>query len=184
MKKFMYDMIDIENNMKFGSLIEKELLMKKYPEEIFIVPNENILNVPLYHQEVKPGENHFQHVLKFSEKHNLNINLEQLSPELQAVGLGHIVIEIDRKYEKQCIVYLPEYLSKNQKKFINNFWIRRLFNSFNLNGFFAFTVIDSDLKMVDISPYISNEIMDYKTMIEFITNFSNTQKENNGKGKL
>lgn len=151
--------------------------MKKKLEEIFIVPNEDILNVPLYYAKLKEGENHFHHVLEFSKKYNLNIKLENLLPEIQAASLGHIVIETDRE-GNQCVVYLPEHLSKNQKRFINSFRIRMLFSSFDLNGYFGFTVIDSNLKMVDISPYISSDIINYKTMKEFITNFSNMEIEN------
>ena len=55
-------------------------------------------------------------------------------------------------------MYLPEYLSKKQKKFMNNIWIRILLSSFDLNGVFAFGVINSDLKTVDISPYVSTGV--------------------------
>ncbi len=141
--------------------------MRKSLECVIIIPNEEILNVPVYFSMLKDGENHIFKILEFAEKYNLGIELEQGYPAMVLASMGHVVIQID-SFESTSVVYLPKYLSSKQVKILNKYKLKRTLNFFQSNGFFAFGIMDSNNLSVNPGNYIENARTDYETMYKLI----------------
>lgn len=145
------------------------MLMKKSLECVIIIPNYEILDVPIWFSVLRDDENHFQKVLQFSKMYNLGIKLEDGFPAMVLASLGHIVILIDY-FEKQTVVYLPENLSIEQGKILNNYKLKKIFKEFDRNWYFAFSIVDSNKMLPPLTDYIENIIPNYEAMYKFINN--------------
>lgn len=100
--------------------------MKK---ETIIIPNETILNVPIYNKPVETF--HAKNIKDFSDKYKLGLNFENVGlPDNEFYGiywqtalikLGQAIVTI----EETTIAWLPEIISDEQIKVV--FRTQRLF---------------------------------------------------------
>ncbi len=100
---------------------------------IAIIPNEEILNVPLFYRDVQDTEFHAMKVQEFSDKYHLGITFENLGLEAEYYGgivwqkrlvsLGHAIV----CHGDPVVVYLPNVLSENQYQWFldyKNFFLK------------------------------------------------------------
>ena len=79
--------------------------------------------------------------------------------KFEIAHLGHIILEIDGK-EKRLIFYLPETVTKRQRKIINKLEIKYIIKRFVYDGFIGGYIINVEKHMIrEVEGY--DEIMDF-----------------------
>lgn len=92
--------------------------------EMIIVPNEDIINVPIYERKLSLNEPHGLAVEEFSNKYHLGINNNSLGLQkndyqnihwyLALTKMGHVVIQKD----DMVVLYLPTFLTLKQYQYL------------------------------------------------------------------
>lgn len=120
-----------------------------------IVANEELLDAEDYYRELKNGESHGKIVKEFSDIYGLGITPESVGLnegeyagyryQAALASLGHIIICLD----ENVWVFMPEYLSTNQKNyFYNN---KKLFSQ-NRNNLY-YVIFDREQNIIDEKTY-------------------------------
>lgn len=122
-------------------------------KEVIIIPNENILNVPIDNKPV--NQYHGENIKNFSDEHNLGLTFESLGLreneyfgnywQLAIAKLGHVVITI----EDSVLVFLPKTISNGQ---LNWFLVNREYFVKKRNFFeYQFVDIPIDSEYIELS---------------------------------
>lgn len=125
--------------------------MKK---ETIIIPNENILNVPIYNKPVEI--HHAKNIKDFSDKYQLGLTFENVGLkenefygtfwQIALAKLGHPTLTI----EDTTIAYLPETISDRQMKwFLDN---KEYFIKIRKKFDYQFIDIPTDEDYYELSP--------------------------------
>ena len=118
-----------------------------------VIPNETILNVPIFRQSkaaTRKKGYHYELFKEFCDKYT--IPYEGIFTELAIVKSGHVTINtIDKWY---AVVMIPEYISEKQYEEIKN---ERIF----LETFNNFEARISETTIAEIPPGYEGTIIDY-----------------------
>ena len=111
--------------------------------ESIIIPNNDLLDVPVVYRKINEDERHTLAIKEFSDIHELGISFDGYYGyrwQQALVAFGHAFITI----EDTVIVFLPEVMSLNQIKWFNenkNFFVK-------VRNNLAIQVIDSNGKVL------------------------------------
>ncbi len=134
-------------------------------KETIIIPNENILDVPVFSEKVGINEYHSQKIKEFSDRYNLGLTFENVGIEADKyygsywdqalVALGHIVISIEiNDYNGYIVIYLPTNISEKQYQWFKdhkNFFIQR-------RKLICFGVVNEDRDIIASYDYANNTL--------------------------
>ncbi len=139
---------------------------------IFILPNENILNVSPYALEL--GEKiscHGKGIHHFSNLYNLGITPESLGMpngvysgnryQIALVSLGHVCICFD----EEIWIFCPEFMSKKQKEW----FIKKKLFFFRHQKRMYYAIVANDKSIISSSGY-SSRGNPYKKFYKYILN--------------
>ena len=78
---------------------------------LYIISNEDKLNVPMLFRVLKKGEHHLKYMQEFSDIYNLGYkfgdNDSNIAPVMLALD-GNLVVKTSFEYMKMAIFYIPE----------------------------------------------------------------------------
>ena len=105
---------------------------------LWIIPDENQLNCPVYHEEIIKGLSHTDGIMEFIRKNKLPIPLSSIdsrSGPLKMAELGHMVVKTEDN-SGMLIFYIPAKITQNQWDwFLDN---RLMFGKYQYIGAFSY----------------------------------------------
>ncbi len=111
---------------------------------LYIISNEDRLNVPMFFRVVKKDEHHLKYMQEFSDNYNLGYkfgnNDSNIAPVMLALD-GNLVVKTSFEYMKMAIFYIPELVTNSQKEWFDN--NIKGFENCDYVGFSNFTLLEN-----------------------------------------
>ena len=90
---------------------------------LYIISNEDKLNVPMFFRVLKKDEHHLKYMQEFSDTYNLGYKFANDDNNIAPVMLtldGNLVVKTSFEYMKMAIFYIPELVTNRQKEWLDN----------------------------------------------------------------
>ena len=115
-------------------------------DSLYIIANEDKLDVPVFFKTLKDGERYLKYIGEFSDTYSLGYAFkdgsdDNVAPIMLALD-GNVVVKTSYDFVGMAVFYIPEVLTANQKKWLDDNLGN--FKNYNYLGFNNYSVGDDN----------------------------------------
>lgn len=106
---------------------------------LIIVPNEKLLDAPVWERKLQNGERHIKYIKEFCDIYNtpkFDLEMNDNIAPFYLSQYGHLVIKTNCDSMNIVLFYIPEQLTLNEQKWLNENVMK--YSSFDYTGFSYF----------------------------------------------